>query len=306
MRITILGVGALGQLWCSRLHQKGHDVQGWLRLPQPSCRIKVIEPNRSVYNCSLPANSFVHLARSELLLVTLKACYVSAAINPLLPNLNDNCAILLLHNGIGAQEEFPLNTQAVLIGTTTHAAHYDGSGIFHVSCGTTNIGPITPAARHLKYITEILHQALPSVVWHDNITSEIWLKLAVNCVINPLTALYNCRNGELQRHPQQIKAICHEVASVMSREGYHTSEEILSQYVMVVIQNTIDNISSMLQDIRAQQPTEIDYITGYLLRRAHYYNITLPENMRLFKCIKKKERKYECISALSSYSKIRC
>ncbi|PVF12189.1 hypothetical protein DBO95_18040, partial [Yersinia pestis] len=32
--ITVLGCGALGQLWLSMLHQQDHDVQGWLRVPQ--------------------------------------------------------------------------------------------------------------------------------------------------------------------------------------------------------------------------------------------------------------------------------
>ncbi|QLH63560.1 2-dehydropantoate 2-reductase [Serratia symbiotica] len=296
MKITILGCGALGQLWFSRLYQQGHDVQGWLRVPQPFCPVKVIEPDGTWCNHTLPANNFDHLAHSELLLVTLKAWQVSATVSPLLPKLNANCAILLLHNGMGTQDELPPSTQPMLAGTTTHAARHDGNSIVHVASGTTHIGPTSPAAQHLNHVAEVLHQALPNVVWHNNIASASWLKLAVNCVINPLTALYDCRNGELQRYPQQIAAICHEVASVMEREGYHTADDTLRQYVMAVIQSTADNISSMLQDIRTQRPTEIDYITGYLLRRAHHHGITLPENTRLFEFVKRKENEYERIS----------
>jgi len=45
----------------------------------------------------------------------------------------------------------------------------------------------------------------------------------------------------------------------------------------------------MLQDIRTQRHTEIDYITGYLLRRAHHHGITLPENTRVFEFVKRKK-----------------
>ncbi|WP_411755575.1 2-dehydropantoate 2-reductase N-terminal domain-containing protein, partial [Serratia sp. (in: enterobacteria)] len=45
MKITILGCGALGQLWLAKLYQQGHDVQGWLRVPQPFCAVNVIEPD---------------------------------------------------------------------------------------------------------------------------------------------------------------------------------------------------------------------------------------------------------------------
>ncbi|QLJ33913.1 2-dehydropantoate 2-reductase, partial [Serratia marcescens] len=65
--------------------------------------------------------------------------------------------------------------------------------------------------------------------------------------------------------------------------------EGLMQYVMDVIHSTADNVSSMLQDIRSQRHTEIDYITGYLLRRARSHGLTLPENARLFELIKRKE-----------------
>jgi 2-dehydropantoate 2-reductase len=211
--------------------------------------------------------------------------------------LNPRCAILLLHNGMGTQDELPANNQPILQGTTTHAARHDGSTIIHVAGGITHIGPTSPAAQSLSHLAEVLHQALPDVAWHNNIASANWRKLAVNCVINPLTALYNCRNGDLQRYPEQIELICREVSSVMEMEGYHTSCEGLLQYVMEVIQSTADNVSSMLQDIRTQRHTEIDYITGYLLRRARSHGVTLPENTRLFELIKRKENEYERIGA---------
>lgn len=49
----------------------------------------------------------------------------------------------------------------------------------------------------------------------------------------------------------------------MEREGIHTSAENLLFYVEQVIESTAENISSMLQDVRAQRHTEIDYITGF-------------------------------------------
>lgn len=297
MKITILGCGALGQLWLSRLYQQGHDVQGWLRVPQPFCAVNVIAPDGTPFNRNLPTNDPEHLSQSELLIVTLKAWQVYNALTALLPKLNPRCAILLLHNGMGTYEELPAHNQPVLQGNTTHAARHDGNTIIHVANGITHIGPVTPQATHLSHLAEVLHEALPDVAWHNHIASASWRKLAVNCVINPLTALYQCRNGDLQRYPQQIALICSEVASVMEMEGHHTSCEGLVAHVMQVIQSTADNTSSMLQDIRSQRHTEIDYITGYLLRRGRSHGIALPENTRLYEMIKQKESEYERIGA---------
>ena len=293
MKITVLGCGALGQVWLSALCCQGHDVQGWLRVPQPFCLVNVIDEDGTAHNHTLPANDPVHLAESELLLVTLKAWQVSGALIPLLPQLHPDCTLLLLHNGMGTQDELPANTLPILQGVTTHAARRDGNTILHVARGITHIGPSSPRGRAMSHLAETLHHALPDVAWHDAIAAANWKKLVVNCVINPLTAIYGCPNGGLTAYPEQIERLCREAAQVMVFEGFHTATDTLLAYVYDVIERTAANHSSMLQDVRAQRHTEIDYITGYLLRRARRHGLHLPENTRLFEHIKQKESEYE-------------
>ena len=72
MKITVLGCGALGQLWLTALCKQGHEVQGWLRVPQPYCSVNLVETDGSIFNESLTANDPDFLATSDLLLVTLK------------------------------------------------------------------------------------------------------------------------------------------------------------------------------------------------------------------------------------------
>ena len=64
---------------------------------------------------------------------------------------------------------------------------------------------------------------------------------------------------------------------------------------MQFIDATEKNISSMLQYIRALRDTEIDYINGFVLRRARAHGIAVPENARLFEMVKRKESEYERI-----------
>lgn len=77
MKITVLGCGALGQIWLAALARQGHEVQGWLRVPQPYCSVNVIDPQGHVSNHTFIANDPLFLAESQLLLVTLKAPQVS-------------------------------------------------------------------------------------------------------------------------------------------------------------------------------------------------------------------------------------
>lgn len=293
MKITVLGCGALGQLWLTALRKHGHDVQGWLRVPQPYCSVNLIEEDGTIFNESLTANDPDFLAQSDMLLVTLKAWQVSDAVKALAATLPASSPVLLLHNGMGTIDELKSIHQPLLMATTTHAARRDGNIIVHVAGGVTHIGPARAQDGDYSYLADTLQDVLPDVAWHNHIRPQLWRKLAVNCVINPLTALWNCPNGELKNHPQLVATLCAEVASVVEREGLHTSADDLSYYVDQVIESTAENISSMLQDVRAQRHTEIDYITGYLLKRARAHGISVPENARLYDMVKRKESEYE-------------
>ncbi|MDV5355494.1 2-dehydropantoate 2-reductase [Enterobacter asburiae] len=297
MRITVLGCGALGQLWLTALCKQGHEVQGWLRIPQPYCSVNLVEEDGTIFNESLTANDPDFLARSDLLLVTLKAWQVSDAVKGLASSLSSTTPVLLLHNGMGTVEELKSLPNPLLMGTTTHAARRDGNVIVHVASGITHIGPARAQDGEFSYLADTLQMVLPDVAWHNTIRPALWRKLAVNCVINPLTALRDCKNGDLRDAPDEIAKIAREVAAVIEREGHHIAADDLIAYVHQVIESTAENISSMLQDVRAMRHTECDYITGYLLRRARAHGIAVPENARLFDLIKRKENEYERISS---------
>jgi 2-dehydropantoate 2-reductase len=297
MKITVLGCGALGQLWLTALIRQGHEVQGWLRVPAPWCSVNLQDTDGRVFNELVTANDPDFLASSDLLLVTLKAWQVSTAVKNLALQLPATCPILLMHNGMGTVDELRSLKQPLLLGMTTQAARRDGNLIIHVANGTTHIGPGNAVAQEYSFLADTLHCVLPDVAWHNDIGNASWRKLAVNCVINPLTALYDCPNGQLRDYTSEVERVSAEVAVVMAREGHHASPEDLLAYVWQVIDSTANNISSMLQDVRAQRQTEIDYISGYLLKRARAHGIAVPENARLFKQIKRKENSYERISA---------
>ncbi|VTO19779.1 2-dehydropantoate 2-reductase [Klebsiella variicola] len=116
--------------------------------------------------------------------------------------------IVLVHNGMGTVEELRGVKQPLLLASTTQAARRDGNVIIHVAQGTTHIGPAKSYEEDYSYLAEVLQSVLPDVAWHNHIYSATWRKLAVNCVINPLTALKGCKNGDLRHYPQEVAAIC--------------------------------------------------------------------------------------------------
>ncbi|KAI5290590.1 hypothetical protein KEM54_001088 [Ascosphaera aggregata] len=127
-------------------------------------------------------------------------------------------------------------------------------------------------------------------------------KLAMNCVINPLTALFNCKNGELLTNfnvSRIQRLLLIEVAAVarampelegMSGLRVRFSPERLRILAVGLEQTTAENTSSMLQDTLANRETEINYINGYIVRRGDELGIRCVANYMLVQAVLAKTR----------------
>ena len=133
---------------------------------------------------------------------------------------------------------------------------------------------------------------MPTVTCSDAINEKQWLKLAINCVINPITALENIDNGQLlnDRFQAQIKALIHEIVAVAAFENITFNVDELLAIVLNVAEKTARNSSSMRSDILQKRKTEIDYINGYVVAVANKMAFSVPENKKLLQQVKALEK----------------
>lgn len=128
-------------------------------------------------------------------------------------------------------------------------------------------------------------------------------KLVVNSVINPLTALMRCRNGDIFKAPAttDISAkVCQEASNVFAAQIQSEASEYsdharlpsllmpnhLQGEVKRIAKLTSYNKSSMLSDIERGRETEVDYINGYIMRLGKLYNIPTPTTSTLYDLVK--------------------
>jgi 2-dehydropantoate 2-reductase len=138
-------------------------------------------------------------------------------------------------------------------------------------------------------------------------------RLVVNSVINPLTALMGCRNGELLESLEAreiIKRVCFEasrafamqaqqqegswsdqekqarIRSGFSRVSPGLSPQALEEECLRVIRVTAGNISSMLSDIQAGSYTEVDYMNGYLMGLGRSFGLPMTTTATLLNLVK--------------------
>ncbi|KAJ2930504.1 hypothetical protein H1R20_g6582, partial [Candolleomyces eurysporus] len=134
-------------------------------------------------------------------------------------------------------------------------------------------------------------------------------KLVVNSIINPLTALMRCRNGDLLNAPtfdSVSEAVCQEASNVFAAQIHSEASEYgdeadirrlpsmlmaasLQHETQRIAKHTGSNKSSMLSDVEKGKGTEIDYINGYLIRLGSMYNVPTPVTSNLYNLVKMRE-----------------
>jgi 2-dehydropantoate 2-reductase len=293
-KLAIIGKGAIGGLIGFKCHQLGNNYQHLLKAQQQQLfRVTDISgvshslaPNTSVITKPDPF---------DLLILPVKAYQVMSVLEQLAPFIQPNHIIMLLHNGMGTIEQVKdkhPNNPLVAATTSYGALKPDANSLIETGLGQTHLGWIGTVDSTLKQSVEpILSSLLPPSNWHQDIGLALWKKLAINAVINPLTAIHNIKNGGLMdtKYYVNITNICFEVSQVMRALNYPMDSAELVKIVHQVITATANNFSSMHQDLKFKRHTEVEFINGYVTSKAAELNIEVPHNLRLLEQIKQRE-----------------
>lgn len=272
LSIGILGLGALGTLMA--WHWRDHECVAISRDGKPVFRRLMADnqPNELQLD---------HWQQQTLdwLVITTKAADSLPALTPLAEHLHRIKRIVLLQNGMGQQEAVAnwlstqSNTPELWLASSTEGAyrqHLDE--VVYAGKGQTVIG------HYQGGVDQGSHYLPPNTVYVPDMLDRLRHKLAINAVINPLTALYRCNNGELvtnRDYHEHLQALALEIAGLYSLLNWSLPWDLVAQAEQVAIA-TAANQSSTLQDVLQQRPTELPYINGYLLAQAEQHGYALP------------------------------
>jgi len=282
-RVVILGGGAIGSVIAAALAlkagqetvlvgrrdhvraiaAKGLKVDGMFEAP-----------------VSLEAREAIDFPLDEtLLVVTVKAVGLEAALAAVAPFLRPTTAVLLLQNGLGIRElalealrGTPVRGENVFTGIVAMGVTFIGPGEVRCFGGNIRVEPAfaeTPAF-------DLLLGLKVKVEKSRDILRDLWTKLLVNAVINPLSVLLQGHNrlvAEARYDPLKTP-ILSEGRAVAAAEGIEL--EMDAAFVNRFV--TSDNITSMLQDFRRGRPTEIDFINGAIAAAGRKHGIPTPVN----------------------------
>ena len=298
-RIHVLGSGSIGLLFASsirmafpsypitmllRPHHEGRLTKDGSKHYMELCITQQQQQKRNRPRLvRLPAqiigSTSGNMKIRNLLLAT-KAPDAAAAIRSIQSNyLQPDTRIFVLCNGQLAvreelQELLPHNPLTLI--STTHGAYREQAGddfyhVTHAGIGKTHV-------ENNASFAKLLDQSGLQAESISNMDSMLWLKLAANCTINPLTAILGCTNGALtsnDKFQNMAPSILDELAQICPLAP---TPKLMHDFVTNVISDTADNKSSMLQDVENKRTTEIDYLNGWVVQKGKELGIPTPVN----------------------------
>ena len=286
MEIAVLGAGAIGSALGARLsHEEsvtliGHDNAHLRAVQDGSLRVTGPGDSRTKRSVSVTTD-YQAVATADLLVLAVKSYDTKSALEDVDSFVGDT-PVLTLQNGLGNIEHIRSVTGAdqVIGGTTTMGASLPEPGHVRIeSLGEIRIGrPWGPNGSFLDRIESVFEGAGFQTTVAPDIRQAIWEKVLINAGINPITALGQVPNGQLQAGVGQelLRAVISEANAVAEAEGYPIEDPVAK--ATAVVEATAENRSSMLRDIEAGNRTEIDALNGAIVERADTHGISVPVN----------------------------
>jgi len=297
-RIAVVGPGALGCLLAACLKEAGEEVRLVDYRPERASfltdqgiHLKTLDGAEKVVR--VPCAFAPEVGPCNLTILTVKTYQTGAAASSLPFLLAPDGVALTLQNGLGNLEEMAraAGPERLLAGVTMLGVTGEGWGkITFAGQGPTLVG-LPHGSRvsrgQIQSVVARLNRAGLEAHYRADIETALWEKLLINVGINPLTALLRVRNGALPEIPEAwdlAAAAVLEAAQVARASGINLTGDPLER-LRQVCRNTAANRSSMLQDVLAGRPTEINALNGQITIRGRTLGIPTPTNDLLTKLL---------------------
>ncbi len=291
MKLAVMGPGALGCLLAALFREAGADVslvdyrpERVARLRLQGIQVHTLEGGQRTIR--VPIGLAPEVGPCDLTIIAVKAYQTQTAARALPELMSQGGLALTLQNGLGNLEAIArivgparLLAGVGLLGVTRQ----DEGRVIYAGRGMIYIGapPGSQVSRdQTAAVVDVFRRAGLECQPREDIETVLWEKLVINVGINPLTALLRVPNGALLQLPEAWElavAAAREAQAVARAAGFNLGGDPADR-LRQVCTNTAANRSSMLQDILAGRPTEIEALNAQVAARGRALGLPTPVN----------------------------
>ena len=296
MTIAILGSGALGLYYGTRLALAGHDVRFLLRSDLPTVRARgsllahLVEHHQTLE--LRPVAAFTDTAAIgpvDLVFISLKAAANASLAQLLPPLLHADTAVLTIQNGLGPDEHLAslVGPQRVLSGLGILGATRTAPAEVTVyRAGYMVLGEFSgPATDRTRRLADTFNSAHLRIQLTDDVPSARWHKLVWNVPFNGLAiAAGGLTTDRICADPALVaraRALMHDIQHAAAAHGVTITDAFIDEQLRVTPPMGPYRPSSLV-DYLAGREVELEPIWGEPLRRARAAGVDTPALAQLY------------------------
>jgi 2-dehydropantoate 2-reductase len=288
MRIAVLGAGAMGSLFGGYLSR--HNEVWLVDINRARVNkinhdgVVILEPDGERVFYPKAVTDTADLGAMDLVIVFVKAMYSREALAGNSHLIGENTYVMTLQNGSGHEEillEFAQRRQ-VIVGVTQHNGSIMETGqIHHGGGGKTSIGLLNGNSQKVQSIADSFSKCGFETSVSDDIKRLIWSKLFLNVSASVLTAVLQVKLGYLLDNKHGwflVERLVREAVAVAITDGMEfVPEEVLAD-IKMLLGNAREGYTSIYTDIHNGTRTEVDTISGSVIREAKRHGVFVPSH----------------------------
>src|SRR5882672_2807418 len=299
-RVCIVGCGAIGSLYAVHL-ARVVEVWAFVRREEHALALKrdgLRVSGRHEFHVSLKATSRPEeIPDCDLAIVATKARQVEESFAPVGHHFNHG-AVLSAQNGLGSEELIAEHTRGQIIRGATFMSgtrHSDTHVQYELDTATW-MGPYEQRGTPFSLVEEaadlIVAGGLKAEALHDARPAQ-WSKLIFNSSVNAVSALTGLPHSPHFADQDKFADLGHLLHALIE-EGKRVAEAIgvrlhEDPWAMNRIGAMTNHPPSMLYDVRHQQATEVDFLSGAIAREAEGAGVPAPLHPAMHRLLKGKE-----------------
>lgn len=296
-KIAVIGAGALGAVYGSLLFTLDGDSVFFIADGPRGQRLKAdgVTVNETCFHIPVFAPEEAPVA--DLVVVAVKHRQLDEAIAGIRRAVGADTVILSVMNGIDSEERIAAvyGAEKVLYALSIGIdAVREGNAVTYQNLGRILFGERdnTEQSTRVRRISGLFSRAgIANEVPQDMVRS-LWFKYMINVGVNQVSAVLGMTYGALRDSAgarAMMDAAMREVIAVAQSKKVDLSERDLEEWYRVLETLGATGKTSMLQDVEAGRPTEVDMLAGTVIAMGEQYNIPTPVNRELFAALKRME-----------------
>lgn len=301
MKIAVIGPGAMGLLYgaklskCAEVILVGNNAEHVKEINDNGITLKR-DGEETVFRVPAVLSGQIEEPTDMVILFT-KAYLTEEALEQNKALIGPDTVLLTLQNGAGHEEKLSkfAEKKDILIGTTAQGSYRENAHtIVNSGLGDTTIGAVsdefigTEKITGIEEIRTVFEQSDFPCIVSNNIRYTVWNKLMINASSSVLSGVLLVNQGYVVENSNAwkiCKDLIREICETATGEGCSFDVEEQTERIANHLKNAPGGYTSIYADLKNGRKTEVDYISGAVVKAAERQGKTVPTQIMMVRMV---------------------